>query len=390
MKRYTLLLSLCVAAAAQSAAADKSVPAPAAPAPGASDRYFRMKQVKINDQGMNQMPAVDLMIPTTWQFKGDVRWGGGVGGCFADLPAVFMHAQSEDGSIVFESIPNFTWQFTDDPGAQRALVQENQGGVKVGLKPCPVLRPMRAEDFLRQAVIPKTRSGKRVVSVDPLPEFNQMVRRQLGLGPDGAGAGGQSAVRTDAARARLEYDVDGKTIEEWLTTVVVVRTFPSGRGANNYDCHALLLLSLRAPKGQLDGNDKLFKLIAGTIRHEPQWDAKVNAMIAKLYQAKQQEEAKRSAIVAAFQQHVADTINEVTANQMRGANAAAFGQDQLIRGVQTFRNPATGGTFELSNQYDHAWLNGSNEYVMSDDPNFNPNGQLNGNWTSLQTVRPQP
>jgi hypothetical protein len=390
MKRYTLLLSLCVAAAAQSAAADKSVPAPAAPAPGASDRYFRMKQVKINDQGMNQMPAVDLMIPTTWQFKGDVRWGGGVGGCFADLPAVFMHAQSEDGSIVFESIPNFTWQFTDDPGAQRALVQENQGGVKVGLKPCPVLRPMRAEDFLRQAVIPKTRSGKRVVSVDPLPEFNQMVRRQLGLGPDGAGAGGQSAVRTDAARARLEYDVDGKTIEEWLTTVVVVRTFPSGRGANNYDCHALLMLSLRAPKGQLDGNDKLFKLIAGTIRHEPQWDAKVNAMIAKLYQAKQQEEAKRSAIVAAFQQHVADTINEVTANQMRGANAAAFGQDQLIRGVQTFRNPATGGTFELSNQYDHAWLNGSNEYVMSEDPNFNPNGQLNGNWTSLQTVRPQP
>jgi hypothetical protein len=381
-RSFVFLIALCCIAAAWSAASA------APPSPGASDRYFRMKQIKINDQGMNQMPAVDLMIPSTWQFKGDVRWGSGVGGCFADLPAVFMHAQSEDGSVVFESIPNFTWQFTDDPGAQRALVQENQGGVKVGLKPCPVLRPMRAEDFLRQALIPKTRSGKRVVSVDPLPEFNQMVRRQLGLGPDSAG--GQSAVRTDAARARLEYDVDGKTIEEWLTTVVAVRIFPSGRGANNYDCHALLMLSLRAPKGQLDGNDKLFKLIASTIRHEPQWDAKVNAMIAKLYQAKQQEEAKRSAIIAAFQQHVADTINEVTANQMRGANAAAFGQDQLIRGVQTFRDPATGGTFELSNQYDHAWLNGSHEYVMSDDPNFNPNGQLNGSWTSLQTVRPQP
>jgi hypothetical protein len=32
----------------------------------------------------------------------------------------------------------------------------------------------------------------------------------------------------------------------------------------------------------------------------------------------------------------------------------------------------------------------SNEYVMSDDPNFNPNGKVNGNWTSLQPVRPQP
>ena len=42
---------------------------------------------------------------------------------------------------------------------------------------------------------------------------------------------------------------------------------------------------------------------------------------------------------------------------------------------------------ELSNLYDHAWLNGSNEYVMSDDPNFNPNGNLSGSWNQLQAVR---
>src|SRR6266576_7175186 len=60
--------------------------------------------------------------------------------------------------------------------------------------------------------------------------------------------------------------------------------------------------------------------------------------------------------------------------------------DQLIRGVQTFRDPATGGTFELSNKYDHAWFNGANEYVMSDDPNFHPNGKLNGNWNQLEVV----
>jgi len=27
---------------------------------------------------------------------------------------------------------------------------------------------------------------------------------------------------------------------------------------------------------------------------------------------------------------------------------------------------------------------------MSDDPNFNPNGNLNGNWNQLEVVRPQP
>jgi hypothetical protein len=43
---------------------------------------------------------------------------------------------------------------------------------------------------------------------------------------------------------------------------------------------------------------------------------------------------------------------------------------------------------ELSNQYGHAWLNGANQYVMSDDPNFNPNANLSGNWTQLQAVQP--
>jgi hypothetical protein len=172
-------------------------------------------------------------------------------------------------------------------------------------------------------------------------------------------------------------------VAEWI------HTFPSGHG-NVYDCHATMLMSFRTPKGQLDSNERVFKLIAFNIRHEKDWDTKLNAMIAKLYQQQQVEEAKRSQIIAQFQMHVAQTINETTANAMRGANQAAFGQDQLIRGVQTFRNPETGATFELSNLHDHAWLNGGNEYIMSDNPNFNPNGKLDGNWTALQPVQAQP
>jgi hypothetical protein len=351
-----------------------------AAAPDATDRYFRMKQVTIIDAGMNQLPAVDLMIPTTWQFQGEVRWGGSIGGCFADGAAIIMHAQSADGSVVFEGMPSFTWQFADDPATQRGMVEENQGGLAVGLKPCPVIQPMRAEDFLRQALLPKVRPDKRVVAVEPMPQFEQLIRQRLRL---------PQQVHTEAARARLEYELEGQAVEEWLTTVVIVNTYPTGRG-NIYDCHAVMLLALRAPKGKLDGNDRLFKLIASTIRREPQWDARTNALIAQLYQKKQLEEAKRSAIIAAMQQHIAQTINESVANQQRSAAVSAAGADQVIRGVQSFRNPATGATFELSNQYDHAWLNGSNEYVMSDDPNFNPNGRLSGSWTSLKPAPPQP
>jgi len=65
--------------------------------------------------------------------------------------------------------------------------------------------------------------------------------------------------------------------------------------------HAIMMMSFSAPKGQLDSNEKLFKLLAFNITHEPDWDAQVNKMIAILYRQQQVEEAKRSQMIAQFQ-----------------------------------------------------------------------------------------
>jgi hypothetical protein len=382
---FAVWLAVSGGAAGASPAAGSTATA----APEGSDRYFLMKQVKIIDQGLgNGRPAYDLMIPTTWQFKGWVNTNVAEGGCFADWFSVFGDAKSADGSIELQLLPQYTWQFVDDPQAQRHVQEENQRATRVGMKPCPLRMPIHAADFLRQDLLAKYRKGKTIVSIEPFPELNQIARHRFGLPPDGTGNPG--GVHTEAARAHLAYDDDsGKAVEEWVAAVIIVRAFQSGRGVA-YDWHATNVMYLRTPKGKLDANDKLFKLIAGTVHPESEWQNWSNGVIATLYRKKAEEEAKQSAIIAAFQNHVAEVINGVVANQQRGSYNAAFGADQLIRGVQTFRDPSSGATFELSNQYDHAWQNGSNQYVMSDDPNFNPNGSVNGNWTSLQPVRPQP
>jgi hypothetical protein len=149
-------------------------------------------------------------------------------------------------------------------------------------------------------------------------------------------------------------------------------------------------MALKTPKGKLDADDKLFRVLIGSLRAEPKWQSYSSSFIAKLYQAEARKEAAIDAAVAAFQNHVAQTIMGVTARGAQGAAQAAFGEDQIVRGVQTFRDPSTGKTMELSNLYDHAWLNGSNEYIMSDDPTFNPNGKLTGDWNQLQVVRSSP
>lgn len=357
-----------------------------AAAQSGSSRYYRMKRVQIDDKGNNVPNAVGVMIPTTWQLQGSIRTMGGLGGCFADLEAISIHAQSADGSLAFDAMPNLTYQYADDPQTVRTMTQEAQAYAKAGIKPCPVIQPLRAADLL-QKIIPKYYPDAHVISVDAYPELDQYVREHLGLSLKGGS--NDNSVRTDSARARLEFQKDGKTYEQWVTVGEWMRVYPSGRG-NVYDCHATMLMSFSAPKGQLDGNESLFRLIAFNISHDPQWDAHINGMIAQMYQQQQAEEAKRSQMIAQFQKQVADTVNEVTQNAQRGADQAAFGEDQIIRGVQTFRNPETGETFELSNLHDHAWLSSDNQYVMSDDPNFNPNGQLDGNWTQLEPVQAQP
>jgi hypothetical protein len=360
----------------------------------ASGSYLRMKQVQVManvvdpalGSGTVAVPAMDLLIPSTWDFKGSVA-GNTTEGCFSDLFAVSWEATSADGSIAFQGAPNDSWQYTDDPAELHKLTDPHRRALGLQGKPCPLKKPMKAEDYFRQNVFSVFPAGSTVVSVEPFPELNQMARKKLGLPPDEAGNGG--GTRTDAIRARVEFPKDGKTLEDWVALVVVTRIFRQSRGAF-YDCHAIDVMALRAPKGQLDANEKLFKVMISSVRPEAKWQAYSNGNIAKLYQAEAQKEATIDTMVAEFQKHVAETIMGVTANAERGAQNSAFGADQNIRGVQTFRDPTTGRTAELSNLYDHAWLNGSNEYIMSDDPNFNPNGQLSGNWNQLQPVRPAP
>jgi hypothetical protein len=378
------------APSAMPAAAAKDSPPLTTTKSNSSQHYFLMKQVQLIDQGLgNGRPAYDLMIPKDWQFKGWVNVGVAEGGCFADWFSVVGDAKSADGSVELQMLPKYTWQYMDDPAGQRQMQQKNQWDAKFGMKPCPVRAPVKAEDFLRRDLIEKYRKGKTVISVEPFAELDQLVRYRIGLPPLGGDVNG---IHTEAARARLSYNDDkGQPVEEWVTAEIVVRKIPIGPRGAAYDWHAVNVMWFRTPKGQLDANDRLFKLIASTIRPEPEWQKWSNGVITDLYQKKQQEAAKQQQIIIEFQNKVAETINGVVAYQQSGSMQSAYGTSQLIREVQTFRDPTTGSTFELSNKYDNAWRDPNSQYyVMSDDANFNPNGKLDGNWTQLQLVRPQP
>jgi hypothetical protein len=233
------------------------------------------------------------------------------------------------------------------------------------------------------AILP---SGTTLVSIDPYPELNQRARQQAGLGPNDADNPG---VRVDAIRAHVEIPKDGGPLEAWCTAAVVMRTFPVGRG-HLYDLHAIDLMSFSAPKGKLEGNDKLLRVMMTSVTPTPEFVASASKIIANNYDAWAKTQAKIDQINADVQNDITQTYRQMSANSARVSRQGFLQADQNIRDVQTFRDPSTGQTMELSNQYGHAWLNGNNEYIMSDDPNFNPNAQLSGSWNELQPVPPSP
>ncbi len=357
----------------------------------ASGSYLRMKKAQImmiisDAPNAQPQPALEMLIPTTWELKGGSPNGNDIPtGCFCDTFPIVWDAKSADESTVFRGAPNYSWQYSDDPQEMHNLNDPNRRAHGGNGKVCPVFKPLTAEQFFREKLVALLTSGTTIVSIDPYPELNQLARQQMGLGPNDTGNG----IRTDAIRARVEFQKDNKPLEAWVTAAVVMRTFPVGRGSL-YDLHAIDVMTFTAPKGKLMGNDKLLRVMMTSIRITPEYSTFVNKYIASFYQLQAKKEAMIDQIRAKLQNDITQTYMQMSANAARASQQGFLEADQNIRGVQTFRDPSTGHTMELSNQYDHAWLNGANEYVMSDDPNFNPNAQLSGNWNQLQAVRPSP
>ncbi len=394
------------ATAGSRAGAPAQAPAPPVPPPvsttasttPANAGYYRMKKVSIVDEhGFERpLPALSLLIPVDWQFQGTVQYAK-VLGCHANLVQVTFRAASPDGKLALEMFPGNTWQWADDAGAVSLMRTSNRQMAQFGRKGCDILPPLGAGDFLKQTVLPAVRREARVAAIEPMPEIEREVQRQVQQAQAAAAQQGlRVRARGDVGRARLAYSVNGQSSEEWVTAVTYASGMPgptynmrTGQMGQTmyYTCAAEGVFGFRAPQGQLDAREKLFLMMVSTVRLDPQWHGRVVQVIANMQAADTKGAADRSKIIAQSGKDIGDIIHQTYENKKKSDDRVAQGFSQYIRGVETYRNPATGETVELSNQYGHAWAGNNDEYVLSDSANFDPNVALRGNWTRLEAVK---
>ena len=236
--------------------------------------------------------------------------------------------------------------------------------------------------YVRQVVLPQFRKqvSARIADRQLLPEVAQAVA---------AGVQEQGVYKTvKAERIRLEYQEGGRWIQEDLYCVLVYAQTPMLPGTTFWGPDRLF--SFKAEKEKLDGLNGLFQTMASSVKPNPIWFSKYLQVVSMWQQGQMQ--AIRSA--GELSRYIARTNDEISAMQRQAFERRQAANDRVnrnfseyIRGVETYQNPVEGRPVELPSGYREAWVSGQGEYILSNDPNFNPNVGSTQTWQQMKRER---
>jgi hypothetical protein len=367
-------IAVCVLLALVLVSCANASPRADGPAKSVPEEVLRLKKHTYVDQEGTGLPAFSFLMPADWQFRGGMQW-------ILDNPAMpavtYFRVSDPKSRAEFEVFPNHCYFWTDNAGL---LTMFPPGNKYFG---CMVMRPMLAGDALKSIILEEFRGNYQSVKIlkdDDLPEL-----------PKALGAGqAQGSSGASGARVRISYVLNGQPMEEEFYAVTESITFPVqsmfGTFHNTY-WFIDYVFSFKAEQGRLESHTKTFQTITSTFKVSPQWYAKYSHVIE--YMAQQQITQIKS--VGEFSRMLSRMSDQMRTDQLEQFESRGEVYDRVAEkfsdntlGIDRYINPFEGREVELPSGYNHAWCNNNGEYIVSDNPNFNPNVGSNLNWAELK------
>jgi hypothetical protein len=352
-------------------------------------------KVEVSDPAYG-MPAYTLEVPNGWKFAGALLRPTGCHGPAVAASGLSYTELSPDGVSSYIVLPGVSWT-----GASNGY---NFQGAK-----CPSnINIDSAAGFLLNIALPNLHHDARNVKVVPLE-----AKFQAGINANSEQAtaqlrrtGLQGRAFQDAAKVRLEYDLNGLAMEEMEFAVVDCQQTQAQivmKGSyTRLMCHTRGTSVVHAPKGHLD------EMLSHTPAYQQineAWDQRVihdmqanfrqiqaasdgqfKAMTAHYAEMNQQLLARGRAFQAQQQSSFEDSQRN-DANTQRAIDKSAQRTVQFSLDRQTVVNPVTGQRIETSTQFSHNWMSSDGTTVVAnDDPTFDPNGVVDPvrqSWTEL-------
>lgn len=338
---------------------------------------MRLKMFSCMDTQGIGCEAFRLLIPRDWEFSGGVHWR-------LDNPAmpavIAFQVRNPQGAEAFEVFPTLSFYWTNNP---MVLMNFPLGSMYLGNEVRP---PAAALQVLQEVVVPRYRGqapGLRIVQQEHLPELPA----QLQMVNPAASAGPASA---DGAKIRLQYQSDAQTVEEEIFGVVQVNRMvvPVLMGMmENIFWVADFLFAFRAPLGQLEAHSDLFQAMVRSVRLNPQWYSRYMQVSQYLVQNQIQQIqhlGQLSWIISQTSDQISDMIMDSYYQRQQTMDRLSTSFSQAVRGVDGYYDPVGQAEVELPGGYERAWTNGLGEYILTNDPNFDPNLGSTVDWQPLQ------
>lgn len=342
-----------------------------------SEEVLKFKNFSYIDREGTGIEVFNFLLPADWQFDGGIKWTLDNPGMPATIP---FRVYNTKGNDEFEAFTNRSFFWTTN---LQLLLMFPPGTKYFGNTVKP---PVNAQVALKQIILPRERQNYqnlKIISQSDLPEL----AIALGAGKQAQGFGSSSAT---GAKMRISYTKNGIEMEEELYAVVEKMTFPiqlmNGTVFNTI-WFVDYIFSFKGEKGKLEVQTKIFQTITSSFRVNPKWYAKYSNIIE--YLAQQQIRQIRS--VGELSRMLSQASDQMRTEQQNKYESQSSVYDKVAEkfsdntlGIDRYYDPYEERQVELPSGFNHAWCNNSGEYVVTDNPNYNPNVGSNLNWSQLE------
>jgi len=352
---------------------------------------LKFRPYDVIDTRQDGMVISRLAVPQGWKATGRAVWN------YNDfyMPVhTYARVESPDGGTWIEFFPAefFLWL---DPAHDRSPI--GSGGIG-GIHHPNITLPQA----LAQYVIARNRSHARnlkILGYRPVHDLPKAFPKVFAKGaPQGEGL-----------CMRVRYDLEGAPVDEEFYGFMTRETIPSGR-ITEYHRVLLMVHSMGAKSGKLESSRKLLGFIATSLEPNPAWQARfaeVKKMQGDYYQramarnyAGIKAAGERSrALTAQGNQFLAQIDRNLAQSRAQQNARSSFSSssnedfykraddfDQNIRGTEHMQDQY-GQVSDQYTDYNYHWTDGFGRYVHTDDPNFDPNKYLNGNYQQMTPTR---
>lgn len=341
---------------------------PVPPAPAGS--AIKFEPWFVTDPMAENVTAMTWLAPDGWLGEGSVQWWPE----WHRLAFLQTRIVDPNSGLTIEWLPTQDFIWFDPPAG---LPQPPIGGNYQGQAYVPPASdPVQfVSDFWMPGMLAHLR-GATVVRVDQVPAVADEFVRQYG-GPATA----------SAFRIRYQFDQGGHAWEEDVFFAWLV----SGLQPPPILWQTAFAYSVRAPAGTLDQNPGVISTVVSSRTTTPEWEAKYLLVRQLFTQGIQQQLADTQAFGELLARHRAESQalqDQVAQERQASQDRIATLRGETLAGIQNLVNPYNNTIVQMPADWNTYWVNPQGEYIVSDQPNFDPNQEPQlGSWERL-TPRP--